>query len=118
MALIACPECGSEVSDKAPTCPKCGVPIASAKSDVKVRFPVWKGQLLNNKCRVYLNGAEVAVCRQGETAMFELAAPAEIQVSVGGGFGKPSIEASPGDRFEVGYRAFGRVFVSKVDFLS
>lgn len=31
MALIACPECGSEVSDKAPTCPRCGAPIAPAK---------------------------------------------------------------------------------------
>ena len=28
MALISCPECGKEVSDKAPTCPNCGVPIA------------------------------------------------------------------------------------------
>jgi len=26
--LIKCPECGKEVSDKAPTCPNCGVPIA------------------------------------------------------------------------------------------
>lgn len=26
--LIQCPECGKEVSDKAPTCPHCGVPIA------------------------------------------------------------------------------------------
>ncbi len=30
MALIACPECGREVSDKAPTCPGCGAPIAGA----------------------------------------------------------------------------------------
>ena len=28
MALIKCPECGQEVSDKAPTCPHCGVQIA------------------------------------------------------------------------------------------
>lgn len=28
MALIQCPDCGSEVSDAAPTCPKCGRPIA------------------------------------------------------------------------------------------
>ena len=28
MALIDCPECGEEVSDKAPTCPYCGNPIA------------------------------------------------------------------------------------------
>ena len=28
MALIDCPECEQEVSDRAPTCPHCGVPIA------------------------------------------------------------------------------------------
>lgn len=27
MALIKCPECGKEISDKAPTCPNCGYPI-------------------------------------------------------------------------------------------
>ena len=29
MALINCPECGRQVSDKAPTCPGCGVVIAT-----------------------------------------------------------------------------------------
>jgi len=28
MALISCPECSKEVSDKAPACPNCGVPVA------------------------------------------------------------------------------------------
>jgi len=28
MAMIDCPECGKQVSDKAPACPDCGVPIA------------------------------------------------------------------------------------------
>lgn len=27
MALIACPECGREISDKAAACPQCGNPI-------------------------------------------------------------------------------------------
>lgn len=27
MALITCPECGAQISDQAPTCPKCGVPL-------------------------------------------------------------------------------------------
>ena len=27
MAMIQCPECGKEISDKAFTCPNCGVPI-------------------------------------------------------------------------------------------
>lgn len=30
MALIACPECNKQVSDSAPSCPNCGVAIASA----------------------------------------------------------------------------------------
>jgi hypothetical protein len=29
MALIACPECGRQVSDKAPLCPHCGMPNAA-----------------------------------------------------------------------------------------
>ena len=28
MALIDCPECGKQISNKAPTCPGCGVPMA------------------------------------------------------------------------------------------
>ena len=28
MALIKCPECGTEASDKANACPRCGYPIA------------------------------------------------------------------------------------------
>lgn len=28
MAIIKCPECGHQVSDKAPVCPSCGVEIA------------------------------------------------------------------------------------------
>lgn len=32
MALIDCPECGGQVSDRAPTCPHCGVPIAVASA--------------------------------------------------------------------------------------
>ncbi len=34
MALIKCPECGHEVSDKASSCPNCGYPIRSAENPV------------------------------------------------------------------------------------
>lgn len=27
MALIKCPECGKEISDKAEVCPSCGYPV-------------------------------------------------------------------------------------------
>src|SRR5262245_26274420 len=31
MPLIACPACGSQVSQQAPTCPQCGHPIAAPR---------------------------------------------------------------------------------------
>jgi len=33
MALIKCPECGTEVSDRAEKCPKCAFPINPEKKD-------------------------------------------------------------------------------------
>lgn len=30
MALIACPDCGGRVSDRAAACPSCGFPVAAA----------------------------------------------------------------------------------------
>lgn len=35
MALIKCPECGNDVSEKAGVCPQCGNPIAKQKKDIK-----------------------------------------------------------------------------------
>jgi ribosomal protein L7/L12 len=32
MALIRCPECSNEISDKAVSCPKCGYPLHSVSS--------------------------------------------------------------------------------------
>ena len=39
MALIKCPECGREISDKAKACPHCGCPIESSSSAVRIRLP-------------------------------------------------------------------------------
>ena len=36
MALIKCPECGKEVSDKAATCPSCGTTIKKKRSTIKI----------------------------------------------------------------------------------
>ena len=42
MALITCPECGKEVSDKAATCPNCGCPLHQSQQAVPVEE--WKPQ--------------------------------------------------------------------------
>lgn len=35
MALIKCPECGKDISDKAPACIHCGFPLRLIKSEVE-----------------------------------------------------------------------------------
>ena len=37
MALIKCPDCGKQISDKAGACPNCGCPIANRPTTVKIR---------------------------------------------------------------------------------
>jgi uncharacterized membrane protein YvbJ len=38
MALIACPECSHQVSDKAVACPKCGHPIAGVQTPQQLQI--------------------------------------------------------------------------------
>lgn len=39
MALIKCPECGKEISDKAPACPHCGYPMVQEDFNVENNVP-------------------------------------------------------------------------------
>jgi len=49
MALIACPDCSTQVSDRAPACPKCGAPIAAS-----ARPPVVTIQQTNQNAKVHI----------------------------------------------------------------
>lgn len=63
MALILCSECGTQVSDKASVCPKCGAPIVPVDIDNCKKFNIYwnerSGGLLNPKSVLYVNGAKV-----------------------------------------------------------
>ena len=48
MALMKCPECGLQVSDKALSCPHCGYPLDSAVKKKKGRGPAAKRKRLPN----------------------------------------------------------------------
>lgn len=43
MALIACTECGKEISDKAAACPGCGAPVTATKPAVAQRMEAMDG---------------------------------------------------------------------------
>jgi len=40
MALIQCPECKKEISDRAETCPSCGCPLAKKAASEKIMPPL------------------------------------------------------------------------------
>ena len=52
MALITCPECGKEVSDKAATCVNCGRPMAqSQQPDQKKKGGGGRNSITCRKCK-------------------------------------------------------------------
>ncbi len=54
MALMACPECAREVSDKAPSCPACGAPIASAAERRSVGVPLTTVQETSKRLKSHI----------------------------------------------------------------
>lgn len=56
MALIKCPECGIEVSDKAQSCPKCGYPIIK-------QISIIESQLISKRKCPYCGSTSVGKVR-------------------------------------------------------
>lgn len=117
MALISCPECGNEISDKAPACPQCGVPIASAPKEVLIHVVRLKNQMFNIGCSVSSGGTVLASGKQGETLRVPCTAPMPIEVKVNGSFGKAKATVEPGDRYNAQPRR-GGYYLEKVDFIA
>jgi len=54
MPLIACPDCATQVSDRAPTCPKCGAPIANRPDVVATGTPLTTTQLTSKRLKAQI----------------------------------------------------------------
>ncbi len=83
MALIKCPECGQEVSDKATNCPRCAYPIASSRPDgtVRIKMTVIAQTISGNqKVSVIANGNTLWEGRTGEIAEIYFAKPTMVTV--------------------------------------
>lgn len=118
MALIRCPECGTEVSDKAAACPRCAYPIGNQKelNSVEMSFDCVSGQIFNNSCVVFgPDGSVLAKCRQGDTVAFECPAPMQVIVKMSGCFGKPKVVVEPGKKYQVSITGLGAVRVQEVN---
>lgn len=73
MAIITCPECGQQVSDKAKNCVHCGTPLTIDKK-IKVKIPRFCTGMLNQKAcevEVQIDGKTVWSGFCGSVAVFE-----------------------------------------------
>lgn len=83
MALINCPECGTEVSDKAASCPKCAFPIAESRPDGTVRIKMTViSQTVTGKqaVTVFSEGKPLWEGRTGEIAEIHFDKPTRVKI--------------------------------------
>ena len=99
MALIKCPECGTEVSDKAATCPRCAYPIAKNSPSGTVRVKINIGDILKHAI-VSEDGTELGAGRDGEVVVFHVDKPTNIRAT-GGGYKCPYQLVKAGERYSV-----------------
>lgn len=79
MALIKCPECGQEVSDKATACPRCAYPIAkiAARGKIRVKINPINGK---QKASIYSGSRTIWEGYTGEIAELEINKPTTVNV--------------------------------------
>lgn len=113
MALIACPECHGEVSDKAPVCPRCGVPIATA-SELIVVAPV-QTMLANPLIRVTWRGREVGKIGRGQSLTIPIDGDGVARFSASGRSAEVRVPAGRVTRVQLSWsRLSGKLVAERV----
>lgn len=111
MALITCPDCGKQVSDKAPACPNCGCPISIPKTsrEVKVALPntqVLSGgglasALIKRDASISAGGKRLWTGSHGQVAAFEVDGPTQISIDLGS-MANPTVGmVKPGHKYQL-----------------
>jgi hypothetical protein len=91
MALIKCPECSKEISDKASACPNCGCPLSEMVKGGTVRIKMpndivqgWIGLFSARDAFVKdSNGNVLWKGNHGENASFTIDEPTSITIELG-----------------------------------
>lgn len=92
MALIKCPECGKEISDKAKTCINCGCPLAEVVTTGTVRIKMpnnvvegWVGLFSSRRAAVVDSSGKILwEGKHGENAVFTVDGPTSVRIELGG----------------------------------
>lgn len=98
MALIKCPECGTEVSDRAAVCVRCGCPINQAATYATIKFE--QTYVVRYTCTVTCEGKEYT-CKQGESVQIPVSKPTSVQIRISGGNGSCTGTVLPNGKYNV-----------------
>ena len=87
MALINCPECGKEISDKAPACIHCGYPLDKInanpipqenKEGTVIIYGIKQKFLIGGTMKIYLDGVYYGDVKKNQSIEFKIYKDTEI----------------------------------------
>lgn len=129
MALIKCPECSKEISDKANNCPNCGCPLSEliTTGTVRIKMPNnvvegWVGLFSSRKAEIKSKyGSILWQGKHGENASFTVSEPTEIVINLGGWANEISGTVYPRRKYslvqDMGVHMFATYRLTEVDYI-
>lgn len=85
MALIKCPECQREISDRAATCIHCGCPLgAASQTKIKIQNCDWTTFMQPVSVGIYNNNRLLWSGQTGQVAILNIDTPIEIVIKIEG----------------------------------
>lgn len=129
MAIIRCPECGKEISDKAKTCIFCGCPIQEAATTGKVRIKMpnnivngWVGLFSSRRAVVRDSKGNILwTGNHGENACFEVNGETKIIIDLGSWANKVEGKVEPRCKYylvqDMGVHMLATFRLSEVDYI-
>lgn len=111
MALIKCPECGSEASDRAAACPRCGFPIQQIKTAnlIRVKMPGSLPGGMFGFWRVTRKDTSELIGKAAQKSIieFESDKTVDLEIRAPGAFKGFEFSVSPGKKYAC---SFGETF--------
>jgi hypothetical protein len=129
MAIISCPECSREVSDKASACPHCGYPLQSVPKEgmVRIKLPSnivegWIGLFSSRQASICTLKRDILwEGKHGENAKFTIDAPMNIIINLGGWANEVEGLVEPHKKYsliqDMGAHIFATYRLTEVDFI-
>ncbi len=107
MALIKCPECGKEISEKSSKCINCGYPLNPQKSTrVAIKLPPiekmatgWVGLFASKDASISIGSKTVWSGKLGQTAIFNVSKVTKINIDLGTWGVVPKSTVEPGRKY-------------------